>query len=580
MITHAISYEDLNTLHGKEVCIWGTEERTKHCIKHIQEHHPTIAIKCVFSEGELQTFCGLPVYNFSQYYKSHDISSLSIIIAVNMYRRALSELIDHEVADVYVCSRRTKSLFGGDESAKTEKLQVSTLPFGVKDTAPKVPLIISEAAHTNGGTTEHYLLIDFMKQEYKVYTCDNVNIPISLEEYSSRVKQSSLPMRMTHLEYLRWKRTMHIAQLSPSRRHIAAQRYNFFHLDILDLKKDILTRWHDKPNSDGLWDYVATAAFDDVEESLYFVRWPFDDAINGMADGTNKVRCEVGKLNMDTLQAEVLAEFDFIDRIHQISISGDKRYMVFAPMRVLKTPVAPNLLKEEEVMSKLREWTVLDKMCTLDLKTGKTSFTEIPFPIPAHFELDPLDPHIFYVSTHSLLPHQDGVLIFNPGTIHRLRIVAGTSVIEKTYTHPNFIRTTQHCVFLHRGRVLIAATNQNKLEIIDAESMQAWHIHKLLDDPIYDNANFDDPEFLKKPYSLPSTPDHCDSISASADGEYLVLRMKRQYVLFSLAQKEIVGEVAFPEHYTITTHARFYMQNSLQSVANSRWSALWSTALV
>ena len=71
--------------------------------------------------------------------------------------------------------------------------------------------------------------------------------------------------------------------------------------------------------------------------------------------------------------------------------------------------------------------------------------------------------------------------------------------MEGTYTHPGFVRTTQHCVFAWRGNAYIAATNQNKLEIIDAATMQLWYSHRIADDPVYDNADFNDPEFLKKP---------------------------------------------------------------------------------
>jgi hypothetical protein len=573
VITEAITYDDLYRLHGKTLCIWGKETQGEHCIRHIENHHPEITIKFIFHKGATNEFCGYPVYNFESYCTWHDVSSLIVLIASDDYSSILREFIDVEVAEVYICSKEASSSFGKNE--KNVPLQYSTVPFLMNDTTPKIPLIVSGVSLSTKDKAEHFFLADFARQEYRIYTCENVRIPLSLRDYSSRIRQSDLPLRMSHLDYLMDQRMIHVAQLSPSRRYITGQRNNFFHLDILDLEKDIVTRWHDRPSSEGLWQYVATADYDGEKEYLYFVRWPLEDAINGMINGSNKVHCEFGKLNLETLKAEILANFDFVDRIHQVTISGDKRYVVCAPMRVLRPPIALSLLKETEVMAKLQEWAILDDMATLDLHTGKVSFTKIPYPIPAHFELDPLEPHVFYVSTHSLVPHQGGVLIFNPGTIHRLRIIDGISVIEKTYTHPNFVRATQHYPFVFRGKTLIAATNQNKLELIDAETMTAWYIHRLLDDPLYDDADFTDPNFFSKLYSLPPAPAHCHFVAASADGEHLALRTNDCFKIFSMAEKTVVGQVAVPKGHTRVGHGRSYMQNSMRSVMESRYAEIW-----
>ena len=45
-------------------------------------------------------------------------------------------------------------------------------------------------------------------------------------------------------------------------------------------------------------------------------------------------------------------------------------------------------------MRNLQKSVKLDSMATLDLQTGKVWYTQIPYPIPAPFELDPFDPHV------------------------------------------------------------------------------------------------------------------------------------------------------------------------------------------
>ena len=258
-------------------------------------------------------------------------------------------------------------------------------------------------------------------------------------------------------------------------------------------------------------------------------------------------------------------EFDFKDRIHQCTISSDGRHMVFAPMRVLRPRGQSREFRPEEVMRRLQETVVLDSMATLDLLNNKVWLTEIPYPIPAHFELDPFDANVLYVSTHSLVPHSEGVLCFQPGTIHKMRISNGETIIEGAYTHPGFVRTTQHCVFGWNGRAFIAATNQNKLEIIDASTMTLYHVYRLGDDPLYDNADFNDPEFLQKPFNLPPQPAWCDSISASGDGAHLILHLTDGFGIFDMEKREMTGKVHYRSNLVpqfTTTHGRYWMQNA------------------
>lgn len=571
MLTDTITWTDLPRFHGKSVIIFGTDKPCADLADQIKTSHPEIRIEFFLDtlpscDHEIK-FKGLPVISPARAVNDGLLDGKTIIIAKQGPMPALNSILDARPESVHICSRQLHSLFNKHEQAKKVKAVKTVHKFCLERDTPKIPAIVTNAYQVSPPTGENiFEIADFARQEYTRYTIPGISIPVSLAEFSQQVPQETLPMRMSHLSYLLWKKSFHVTQLSPSGRYFIGVRYNFFHLDILDTQAGELIRWHDLPESEGLWDYVATGDFDGDKDEFLFVRWPLRDAINGMIDGTNKVHCQVGRLHLDTMKAEILHEFDFQDRIHQCTISADGKFMVFAPMRVLRPGGDPKKLRQEDIMRNLQQTVVLDDMATLELATGRFWRTKIPYPIPAHFELDPYDPEVFYVSTHSLMPHSTGVVCFQPGTLHKMRIGDGETVLEGTYSHPGFIRTTQHCVFGWQGKAYIAATNQNKLEIIDAARMELWHCHRLGDDPYYDNANFSDPEFLRKPFDLPPQPAWCDSVSATGDGAFVIMHLMDKFCIFSMAEKKIVGNVAFCDKLFPTSHGRYWMQNAAASL--------------
>lgn len=565
MSIETMTWNELAEFEGKRVIIFGTDKDGTALMGFIKNHHPSIVVDFFLKlpSATHMTHFGLPVLTVEQAKEKGRLAGANILIAHETPVAALNQLLDDKPAEIRLVSRQMHALFHSDTALSPLRAEKNVTPFYLERGTPSIPALVTNAYRTGAPGGECvFEMADFQKQEYITWHMPSPACPLSLGEFSMAVPQDALPMRMSHLSYLLWKRDVHVAQLSPSRRYMVGVRYNWFWLDILDTETGELTRWHDLPPEDGLWDYVATGDFDGDRDEFLFVRWPLANSIEGMRDGSNRVRCQVGRLNLETMRAEILHEFDFQDRIHQCTISGDGRYMVFAPMRVLRPGGDPARLRQEDIMRNLQQTVVLDSMATLDLRTGKVWFTEIPYPIPAHFELDPFDPHVFYVSTHSLMPHAEGVLCFQPGTLHKMRILDGKTIIEGTYTHPGFIRTTQHCVFAWNGTPYIAATNQNKLEIIDATDMSLWHCHKIADDPLYDNADFNDPEFLKKPFNLPPQPAWCDSVSASGDGRYLILYLHDHFSIFDMKSKTVTGNVMYRSRSGRTTHGRYWMQNA------------------
>lgn len=562
-----MTWQELPEFAGKHVSIYGTDRNAMNLAAHIREKYPSITLDRFLEKSACCQRCmDVPVLSLEKARAENLLSGANILIACTAPGPASNLFVEDDPATLRVVSSQLHRIFHTPEDDHAFVAKKTVTPFYLERGTPPVPALVSNAYIAGGPGGENiFELADFDHQEYVTWTMPAPSCPLSLKKFAAAVPADALPMRMSHLSYLLWKRGVHVTQLSPSRKWLVGVRYNYFFLDILNTETGEVTRWHDLPASEGLWDYVATGDFDGDKDEFLFVRWPVQDTIRGMIDRTNRVHCQVCRLDLNTQKAVVLQEFDFQDRIHQCTISDDGRYMVFAPMRVLRPKGDPSKLHQEDIMRNLQETVVLDSMATLDLETGKVWKTKIPYPIPAHFELDPFDSRLFYVSTHSLMPHAEGVLCFQPGTLHKMRIKDGETVVEGTYTHPGFVRTTQHCVFAWKGATYIAATNQNKLEIIDARSMTLWYAHKLADDPFYDNADFSDPEFLKKPFNLPPQPAWCDSVSASGDGAQLILHLTDRFCIFDMASRKVIGNVRYRDSLTpqfTTTHGRYWMQNA------------------
>lgn len=576
MSIDTMTWDQLAEFTDRHIIILGIDKNGTALAEFIRSRYPSIHIDFFLELSPSRpSHLDLPVYSVAQARGKNLLDRTSILIAHENPMLALNGLLEDKPAEVRVVSRQLHAIFHPASRYSPVHAEKKVTPFYLERGTPQVSALLTNGFSAGGPAGENiFEIADFNKQEFVTWHMPSPPCLVPLSEFSDIVPTQALPMRMSHLSYLLWERGLHVVQLSPSRRWLVGVRYNYFFLDILNMETGELTYWHDLPPEEGLYHYVATGDFDGDRDEFLFVRWPLNDAIQGMQDGSNRVHCQVGRLFLDTMKAEILHEFDFQDRIHQCTISGDGRYMVFAPMRVLRPGGDPKTLKQEDIMRNLQQTVVLDSMATLDLYTGKVWFTKIPYPIPAHFELDPFDPHVFYVSTHSLMPHADGVLCFQPGTLHKMRILDGKTVIEGTYTHPGFIRTTQHCVFAWSGKPYIAATNQNKLEIIDATDMSLWHCHRIADDPFYDTADFNDPEFLKKPFNLPAQPAWCDSVSASGDGRYLILYMSDKFSIFDMENKAIVGNVMYRGKCSRTSHGRYWMQNATMESINNKYLTL------
>lgn len=271
-----------------------------------------------------------------------------------------------------------------------------------------------------------------------------------------------------------------------------------------------------------------------------FIRWPLDDSLAILAGERETARCQIGRVDLETLEMDIIYELDNVDQLHQLTCSEDGRYIVFTPFVFAPKVPYPDASAEEDPAGYRRSHEAglhTSKMTTVDLHAKEHWYTEIPVPVPAHFEPDPSDPHIFYVSAHnfSLSPRKD-IVLEGPGAIIKLEIRDGETLIIGEYSSSEFFRVTQHVVFRFEGRTLIAVTNlPNKVDIIDGETMKLWHQQEIFPSPPLDFSKTGN-------IACPTFPQSCYSINPAKDGEYLVLEAAAGLIVYDVANQRLLDQ--------------------------------------
>ena len=74
-------------------------------------------------------------------------------------------------------------------------------------------------------------------------------------------------------------------------------------------------------------------------------------------------------------------------------------------------------------------------MVTYNLENKSYWETEIPVPVPAHFEFDPNNNRICYLSAHNFVFHKTKVIIEGQGELLRIKITEGNTSITHRYTN-------------------------------------------------------------------------------------------------------------------------------------------------
>lgn len=342
----------------------------------------------------------------------------------------------------------------------------------------------------------------------------------------------------------------HTCHYSPDKMIISANVFYLYIINTKTKKASVIPDDYDKK----LYIYCDTGCFSSDYEYWYFVRWPMSEAHEVRHGKRDTVSCELGRLRILDQSLEILYTLDYSDNIHQINIFDD-RFLVFTTFKwEMNIPYPESSISEDpEGFRKSHLGGMkLNDMATVDIEDKRHWFTEIPTPVPAHFEVDPKDNHVFYVSSHNFSFHQNDLILEGPGVIYKINVSENHTTIRDRYSDKNFFRLTQHKPFVYKNRVLIAVTNlPNHLDILDAESMSLWRRVTLFDCPAMDFETTGNALCHKDPRM-------CLSLEVCRHGEYIVLESSNNILIYSLKKNRVITTIDrhLPEHGTKGGHTR------------------------
>jgi len=383
-------------------------------------------------------------------------------------------------------------------------------------------------------------------------------IPRAAELLEKNVPAEKVPFGSSHQSYYDdCMMSSHAAQLSAQGKIFVCMGnfYNGFYAYVIDSESG---QAHIFPDTfeEELMLYSSTGAFTPDQDHWLYIRWPFRDSIDIINGKRESSACEIGRARISDLKHEILYRIENVDRIHQIACSSSGRHVVFTPFTWdLKSPY-PQATMDEDPEGYRRSHEAgmkMEKLVTVDLELGRHWRTEVPVPVPAHVEFDPIDPSLFYVSSHHFCPTESDLILEGPASLFKMRIGDGETLIEGEYSDDLFFRMTQHVPFLYQGRVLVAVTNfPNKLDLIDAESMSLWRRVELFPAPLLDLSRTGNA-------SCPTYPGICLSVNPSKDGKYIVLQSSEGFPVYSVEEDRLLGATVpqyLPEGMKPVGHTR------------------------
>jgi len=381
-------------------------------------------------------------------------------------------------------------------------------------------------------------ILDFTGKTIDRWSLPTIKVPLALEELKKAVPADRVPFSVSHETFFDdCLMGLHTAQLSGKKLLLCmGDFFNGFHVPVVDTETGSAVVFP-KDFADPLMLYSSTGDFTPDRQYWIFVRWPFRESLDILAGARDRVCCEIGRIRMSDLQCEILYRMDGIDRIHQVSCSPDGRYLVFSPFRWEMNLPYPDTSLEDDPSGygrSHRGGMKKDELITVDLETRRHWRTEIPVPVPAHFEFDPVDPSVFYLSAHHFHPIRGNVILEGAASLLKMRIRDGETHIDREYSDDQFFRMSQHIPFLYGERLLIAVTNlPNKLDLIDAESMTLWRRVELFPAPPVDRS-------VTGNVICPVYPGSCFAVNPSRDGRFIVLETSGEFLVYSLEEDRLL----------------------------------------
>jgi len=427
------------------------------------------------------------------------------------------------------------------------RAQLEVIPLDVHDECPTVDIVFTGCR--SNADWYAFDIIDFPNRKidrWKLPFARNDKWPVEI-----RTKMYPVHMPFGRQDVRAYcddhYMTPHTAQLSPQGKlfvtfGVSENGFGFFVIDTKTGECEFIDSGDDASKL-----FASTGDFDPSYRRFLFSSWPMS---NTPRDVKKRVAntFEIKSLDIDTLEQRSL--YAMTERVqdgkvqdaglprslHQVSMSEDGRYIVCAPFDgIQEGPASSAPVADERAVHKFvgTHRAILEDVITIDLQASRHWFTKIPVPVPAHVEYDPLDPHVFYASAHNIAGTTIGTMLEGNAKLFRLRIRDGKTDIVGGYTDPELYRITQHSLFVHDGRVLVALTCvPNRLVILDAESMTLWRDIKLFDAPPIKltDAGALSPDYVFSVYS----------VNPCADGKYIVLENGRDFIFYGMDEDRVL----------------------------------------
>lgn len=438
---------------------------------------------------------------------------------------------------------------------KTMSATCETIPFDGIANLPGIDLVFTACRIAPSGYRVDVL--DFSKKEIVRWAVPYTKVPGALPALKKTVPSDRLPLPLSHESFVDdCLMGLHTAQLSGNKVILClGDFYNGLHVPVVNTDTGAVSVAPEN-FADTLMLYSSTGDFSPDGKFWFFVRWPFRESLEILAGARQQARCEIGRIRLSDLSCEILYHMDGVDRIHQVSCSPDGRHLVFSPFRWemnIPYPAASPADDPAGYRASHEGGMKKDELITVDLEAGTHWRTVIPVPVPAHFEFDPADPGVFYLSAHHFHPVRGNVMLEGPASLFKMRIRAGETVIEGGYSDDQFFRMSQHIPFTFEKRLLIAVTNlPNKIDLIDAETMTLWRRIELFPAPAVDRSRTGN-------VVCPVYPGSSFAVNPSRDGRFLVLETSEGFFVYSLEEDCLLPAVIprfLPEGVKGTGHTR------------------------
>jgi hypothetical protein len=444
-----------------------------------------------------------------------------------------------------------------------------TISFGSIQDLPDIDLVFTACRIAPGG----YLvdIVDFSERTIDRWSLPLLKVPRALAELKNTVPGARVPFAVSHETFFDdCLMGLHTAQLSGKKLLLCmGDFFNGFHVPVIDTETGSAAVFPED-FAEPLMLYSSTGDFTPDREYWIFVRWPFRESLDILAGARDRACCEIGRIRLSDLQSEILYRMEGIDRIHQVSCSPDGRYLVFSPFRWEMNQPYPDASMANDPDGYRRSHQggmKKDELITVDLEARSHWRTEIPVPVPAHFEFDPGDPSVFYLSAHHFHPIRGNVILEGSASLFKMRIRDGETLIEGQYSDDQFFRMSQHIPFLYGERLLIAVTNlPNKLDLVDAESMALWRRVELFPAPPVDRSATGN-------VICPVYPESCFAVNPSRDGRFIVLEASGGFLVYSLEEDSLLPARIprfLPEGVKATGHTRREQSDARQGLVTGR----------